>query len=130
MTAKTEASRFSDAYAGEEAYEYPPEGDGAHVTLARALEDALAARDASFRYRNEIMEELERFRAAVREDLGIVRAKKRRFDAQDALAALGVVCLSAGIAVAFHWAYSLIVVGLAFTALGVLTSRVPLPPTG
>lgn len=127
MTAKTEASRSFDA--GSEELEGVWDSSS-NVTLARALEDALSARDATFRYRNEIMEELERFRAAVREDLGIVRAKKRRFDVQDALAALGVVFLSAGIAVAFHWAYSLIVVGLAFTALGVLTSRVPLPPTG
>lgn len=97
--------------------------DSAHVTLARALEEARAAREKTFELRNEVMGELERFRGAMRKELGEMRAKNRKVDARDVVAAVGLAFMSGGIAVAFHWAYSLIVVGSVLSALGVLTSR-------
>lgn len=120
MTAKIAVSKSSDFVAVAEDPERQQQ-----ITLARALEDALSARDLSLRYRNEMMEELERFRAAMRLELQGVRARNRRFDARDALAGAGLLLASAGIAVAFHWAYSLIVVGTALAVLGILTSQRP-----
>ena len=97
--------------------------DSAHVTLARALEEARAAREKTFELRNEVVLELERFRAAMRKELGEMRAQNRRVDSRDAVALVGLLLMSGGIAVAFHWAYSLIVVGGVLATLGVLTSR-------
>lgn len=122
MTGKTEALRSFEAV--DSALD-----DSRETTLARALDDALAARDATFRYRNEVMEELERFRLAVREDLKGLQAAKRRFDARDLLAGSGLLMLAVGIAVAFHWAYALMAVGLSLATLGIVTSaQAPVPP--
>lgn len=91
-----------------------PAEDERHVTLAIALEEARSARDTSLKVKNEMLAELERFRLEVRSEL---KARKRKLDAHDYLAVVGLGMLAGGVAVAFHWAYSLIIVGT--TVMGI-----------
>lgn len=111
MTAKTAGSSFS-----EELELDLDDLGAADVTLARALEEARAAREACVQIKGELFGELERFRAAMRLEL---KARKSRVDVEDALMVGGLVLTSIGIAVAFHWAYSLIVVGCALSSISV-----------
>jgi hypothetical protein len=111
MTVKTEASKSSSVDELDEL------DDSKHVTLALALEEARAAREGSLKIYNDMIGEMERFRAAVRQDL---KARKRKFDIYDLLIGSGLAMLSGGIAVAFHWAYSLIVVGAFLVAFPIV----------
>jgi hypothetical protein len=93
------------------------EYDSQHVTLARAIEDANAARDTVLKVQSEMIEELERFRAAMRHEL---KERKRKLDLHDILLLFGLSAAAGGIAVAFHWAYSLIAVGAFLTILSLV----------
>jgi hypothetical protein len=115
MTVKTEVSPSSDAELGVDELE---DFDSQHVTLAQALEQANLARDTVVEIKGEMLAELERFRAAMRHEL---KARKNKFDLHDAFLFAGLTASATGIAVAFHWAYSLIFVGGIFVALSLIT---------
>lgn len=92
--------------------------DSQHVTLAQAIEQAQIAVETSTKIKGEMVEELERFRAAMRREL-----KERRIKPDllhDLFAFLGLCLVAGGIAVAFHWAYSLIVVGAIVLSLSLI----------
>lgn len=91
--------------------------DSKHVTLARALEEASASREACLEIKNEMLGELELFRSAMRQEL---KVRKKKFDLYDGGIFGGLVMLGLGLAVAFHWAYSLIVVGCFFVAVSIV----------
>ncbi len=110
MNEKTEGSQFSE--------DELKRLDSNQVTLARALEEANAAREITIKIKGEMIEELERFRAAMRNEL---RARKRKIDLHDVFLLLGLGVSGTGIAVAFHWAYSLIMVGCVFITLSLVT---------
>ena len=112
MTVKTAGSSFSEELDDLELEGYASQG----ATLARALEEARASRDACLQIKNETFAELERFRAAMIPEL---KARKQKFDLEDGLMAGGLALASIGIAVAFHWSYSLIVIGLALSSISV-----------
>ena len=115
MIEKTVESKSSDAEEREKAVALE---DAQHVTLARALEEANTAREASIKIKGEMIEELELFRAAMREELKV--PKKRKIDIHDGLIAGGLVLLSVGVAVAYHWSYALMVVGCFLVAVSIV----------
>jgi hypothetical protein len=92
---KEEASKFS-------------EDEERHITIAMAVETCQNEKNAVVAAREELFLEMERFRAAMR---GEARAREARLDREDLLFVLGVAVIATGIAVAFHWAYSLIMIG-------------------
>lgn len=106
MDERTEGSKYSEDAENEQ-----------HVTLARALEEAHSAKEATLALKNEILEELEMFRRAMREE---VAERDRRFDAHDVLMVLGMAALCGGVAVAFHWAYSLMIGGVVVMSIALL----------
>jgi hypothetical protein len=91
--------------------------DSQNVTLARAIEEARTARDATIEIKGEMVAELERFRAAMRHEF---KERKRKLDLHDILLLAGLTMTSIGIAVASHWAYSLIVAGGVFVSLSLI----------
>lgn len=105
MNAKAEVSKFSED-------ELEPE----HITLARALEESRENRDACERMRDDIFSELERFRVHLRNEL---KERKRKIDLRDGFMVAGLLMVAGGVAVAFHWAYSLIIMGIVLTILSV-----------
>ncbi len=121
MTEKTEVLPSFDGIDFDDG-----ELDTEHITLARAIEEARTARDSTLELKREIEAELKVFRDAMSREL---RARKRKIDLQDALLFLGLGAASTGIAVAFHWAYSLIFVGSTFMTLSFIPFlRTPIKP--
>lgn len=113
MTVKTAASKFSDADSVE-----------GGVTLAIAVEATRNDREAVQAVKAEMLTELERFRSAMRHEM---KARKRKVDAHDALLAGGLLSVAVGVAVAFHWAYSLIITGGVFITLALTPLLRPAP---
>lgn len=108
MTEKTADSLYSDLDLEDEMQ---------HVTLARALEESSAARDTCLQIKNDLLGELERFRIAMRAEY---KARNQKLDLNDWLMVAGLSFTSLGIAVAFHWAYSLIVIGSVLVSVSAL----------
>lgn len=92
--------------------------DSQHVTLAQAIEQAQFAMETTLKIKGEMVAELERFRAAMRRELKGSRIKPDLL--RDLFAFLGLAGIAGGIAVAFHWSYSLIVVGFILLALSLI----------
>jgi len=117
MTEKTEESQFSDE-TGKLDLEELRSLDSQNVTLAQAIEQAQLAMETTLTIKGEIVDEIERFRAAMRRELKGSRLKPDLV--RDIFAFLGLGSAAFGIAIAFHWSYSLIVVGFTLFALSLI----------
>ena len=117
MNEKTADSPSSNE-AGELDLEALKALDSRHVTLAQAIEEAQLAREATLKIKSEMIDELERFRAAMRRELKGSRLKPDLL--RDLFGFLGLAGIASGVAVAFHWSYSLIVVGFILFALSLI----------
>jgi hypothetical protein len=91
--------------------------DSQNVTLARALEESNRVLDTVLGIKQDMLDELERFRTAMRHEL---KARKRKIDLHDVLLFGGLVLAATGIAFAFHWSYSLIAIGGTLVALSLI----------
>lgn len=94
MTEKIEVSKYSE--------------------LARLVDEAHAAREHCVRLRDEMIEELGRFRGMLRQE---VKERKRKIDFRDVTMSFGLGLIAVGIAVATHWAYSMIAIGVILAGL-------------
>jgi type II secretory pathway pseudopilin PulG len=117
MTENKEESRFSDK-AGELDLEELKRLDAQHVTLAQAIEQAQLAQETTLKIKGEVIEELERFRAAMASDFKGQWIKPDRL--RDLFAFGGIGTIAVGIAVAFHWSYSLIAIGAILLTLSLI----------
>jgi hypothetical protein len=113
-----DSQSFREAGAGELDLEELRRLDTEHVTLAQAVEQSQLAMETTIKIKGEMVEELERFRSAMRSELKGQWLKPDIL--RDIIAFLGFCGMAGGIAVAFHWSYSLIVIGALLTALSVI----------
>lgn len=87
------------------------------VTLAIALEEARASKEACLKIYSDMMEEMDLFRLALKKQ----KEKKPVGEVDpDWPFFAGLALVSVGVAVRYHWAYSLIVVGIVLASLAIL----------
>ena len=117
MTEKTVGSQSSDK-ARELDLEELRALDSQHVTLAQAIEQSQVTLETTLKIKAEVIDEIERFRAAMRSELKGQRIKPDVL--RDVFGFLGLAMMAGGISVAFHWSYALIVVGGVLLALSLV----------
>ena len=87
------------------------------LDLTAAIEEVRAHREAVLRLHGKMEDELERLEMAVEAEL---RLRNKKIELRDVVCALGIAMVGTGVAIATHWSYALITVGVVFVALPVL----------